>query len=258
LQGPPPSRRNGRNLKAHPDTPGGSTIAQRSGLKEDPEDFRRINGKLVGSTTLRWRTEGNNDIQKALDTAAGGANGDPVTRKLKATLRGGGCSFPSRRPAERWRSPPATPQARSSQEPESKPESDQARAPEPESKVESDLLWTPEPESKEESDLLWTPESESKKGSDFFLLRSPGIRRSPIYFGPQSPSPRGSPICFGLRGVQWTPNPNPKPNGLHALPCCTEGSWVRPNNCRCSGTDSPDCKGCSMAPPQRPARTQRA
>ena len=31
-----------------------------------------------------------NDIQKAHDTAAGGAYGDPVTRKLKATLPGSG------------------------------------------------------------------------------------------------------------------------------------------------------------------------
>jgi hypothetical protein len=50
------SKRNDGSLK-HPATAGCFTIAQRSGLKEDPEDLRRINGKLVGSTALRWRTE---------------------------------------------------------------------------------------------------------------------------------------------------------------------------------------------------------
>jgi hypothetical protein len=65
-----------------------------------------------------------------------------------APSRGGGCSFPSRRPAERWRHPPAKPQARANQESESKPEPDRARTPESESKGESDFFFTPEPESK--------------------------------------------------------------------------------------------------------------
>jgi hypothetical protein len=64
--------------------------------------------------------------------------------------------------SERWRNPPAQLQARPNQEPESKPESDRARAPEPgESKSGSDLLWTPKSESKEGSDWLFTPEPES-------------------------------------------------------------------------------------------------
>jgi hypothetical protein len=82
---------------------------------------------------------------------------------------GRGCSFPNPMPAERWRNPPTKPQARANLEPESKEESNRARAPEPESKEESDLLWTRESESKGESDWLWTPESESTEESDFFL-----------------------------------------------------------------------------------------
>jgi hypothetical protein len=63
-------------------------------------------------------------------------------------------------PAERWRNPPAKPQARPNQESESKPESDRAWIPESESKKEPDLLWTPESESKGESDFHWTWESD--------------------------------------------------------------------------------------------------
>jgi hypothetical protein len=82
--------------------------------------------------------------------------------KSLASLCGGGCSFPSRWPAERWRSPPAKPTAQVSQE----------------------------PESKEESGPGEDPGVRVGRGP----LHS---RRSPICFGPGSPSPRGSPICFG-------------------------------------------------------------
>jgi hypothetical protein len=103
------------------------------------------------------------------------------------------------------RSPTAKPQARLSQEPESKPESDRARVPESESKEESDLLWTRESESKDESSWLWTQESESTEESDFLnpRVRVQGRVRFRATFNsgasPLSPAPVGSaPSCMHL------------------------------------------------------------
>jgi hypothetical protein len=64
-------------------------------------------------------------------------------------------------PAERWRNPPAKPQARANLEPESKEESDRARASETESKEESDVFSYPRV--RVHGRVRWTQESGSEK-----------------------------------------------------------------------------------------------
>jgi hypothetical protein len=115
----------------------------------------------------------------------------PFFKSLASLPRGGGCSFPSRRPAERWRSPPAKPTARASQEPESKEEPDPGA--EPGVRVQggaSPICFGPGGSpSPRRSPICFGPGSPSPRRSPiFFLLQSPSLRRSPICFGPQSPS----------------------------------------------------------------------
>jgi hypothetical protein len=94
-------------------------------------------------------------------------------------------------PAERWRNPPAKPQARANHRSPSPNQSPitrvrSGRGPQSPSPRESPIcfgLGSPRP--RESPILLCTPESESKEESDYFL--------------PQSPSPRGSPISVGLQ-----------------------------------------------------------
>jgi hypothetical protein len=99
----------------------------------------------------------------------------------------------------------ARPQARSNQEPESKPESDRARVPsESESTEESDRVRTQESESTGESDRVWTQEPESTEESDFFFTQEPESTGESDSVGPKSP--------IGLK------SPDPKKIGLCVLP----------------------------------------
>jgi hypothetical protein len=128
-----------------------------------------------------------------------------------ASLSGGrGCSFPTPMPAERWRNPPAKPQARPNQESESKPESERARSPEP-GRVQAGR-----------ARFALDPGVRVKGRARFALdTKSPSPRGRVRFFGHRSPSPRKSSIAVGLMiyiRARWTKASDPKQNGLCALP----------------------------------------
>jgi hypothetical protein len=121
---------------------------------------------------------------------------------------GGGCSFPSPMPTERWRNPPAQLQARPNQEPESKNQSPIGRGPQ-----------SPSP----------------RTGPICFGSESPGLqRRVRLALDPRARVQGRVRLLLDL-GVRWTPESDPK-NGLCALPCCS------PSCRRHSGSHSCTCR----------------
>jgi hypothetical protein len=141
----------------------------------------------------------------------------PFFKSLASLSRGGGRSFPSRWPAERWRSTPAKPTARVSQESGSKEEPDPGA--DPGVRVQGGARFALDPGVQVQGGVRFALDPRvlvpsPRRRPIFILLGSPSPRRSPICFGPESPSPRRSPTCFGLRSpmdskskskTKWTP-----------------------------------------------------
>jgi hypothetical protein len=116
----------------------------------------------------------------------------PLCHEPFASLScGGGCSFPSPMPAERWRNPPAKPQARANQESESKPESGPGA--DPRARVQGRARFALDPRARVQGRDRFALDSRARVQGEIPILfypGSPGVRvrrKSPISVGLKSP-----------------------------------------------------------------------